>query len=121
MSFETDDAVLEQVGYRLMGQGVYFESVEHSTDRIEIDYETVAPGEGVPHRQIGRVITVFRDAIEEGWEPTTIEARVHDSEDGTLRGTWHMNEEWLYELESGDLSEVEFSGQVLETLEEPRS
>lgn len=118
MSFETNDAVLEQVGYRLMGQGVYFESVDHAGDRLEIEYETVAPGEGVPHRQIGRVITVFREAIEEGWEPTTIEARVLDSDAGTLRGTWRMDERWLYELENGDLSEVEFSGRVLETLEE---
>ncbi|KYH25495.1 hypothetical protein HAPAU_21670 [Halalkalicoccus paucihalophilus] len=117
MSFETNDEVVEQVGYRLMGQGVYFESVERSEDRIEIEYETVAPGEGVPHRQIGRVITVFRDAIEEGWEPVTIEATAVDT-DGDLRGTWRMDEQWLYELENGDLSEVEFSGRVLDTLEE---
>ncbi len=117
MSFETNDAVVEQVGYRLMGQGVYFESVEQSADRLEIEYETVAPGEGVPHRQIGRVITVFRDAIEEGWEPTTIEARA-TSTDGDCRGTWRMDEAWLAALESGELSEVEFSERVLDTLEE---
>lgn len=117
MSFETNNEVVEQVGYRLMGQGVYFESIERSEDRIEIEYETVAPGEGVPHRQIGRVITVFRDAIEEGWEPTTIEATATDT-DGAVRGTWRMDESWLNALERGELSEVEFSERVLDTLDQ---
>lgn len=118
MSFETNDEVVEQVGYRLMGQGVYFESVEEDNNHLEIEYETVAPGEGVPHRQIGRVITAFRDAIEEGWEPTTIEATVTDDDDN-LRGTWRMDVDWLYALEDGELSEVEFSERVLDTVEEP--
>lgn len=119
MSFETDDDAVEQAGYRLMGQGVYFRTVERSDDRIEIEYETVAPGDGVPHQQIGRMINVFRDAIEEGWEPTTIEATVVDADEEYLRGAWRMDEEWLHALEDGDLTETEFSGRVLDTLEEP--
>jgi hypothetical protein len=30
-----------------------------------------------------------------------------------------MDESWLHALEDGELSEVEFSGYVLDTLEEP--
>lgn len=118
MSFETDDDVIEQVGYRLMGQGVYFESIDRYDDRIEIEYETIAPGEGVPHQQIGRMINIFREAIDEGWEPVDIEATA-TSTDGDLRGIWRMDEEWLHALEDGELSEVDFSERVLQTLEEP--
>ncbi|MEM4782104.1 MAG: hypothetical protein QXG03_11175 [Halalkalicoccus sp.] len=119
MSFETDDDAVEQAGYRLMGQGVYFREVDRYDDRIEIEYETVAPGNGVPHQQIGRMINVFREAVEEGWEPTTIEATVIDAESDRCRGSWRMKEAWLHALEAGELSEVDFSGRVLDTLDEP--
>lgn len=119
MSFEENDDVIEQVGYRLMAQGVYFESVEKHEDRIEIEYETIAPGEGVPHQQIGRMINIFREAVEEGWEPTTIEATAVDG-DGEIRGTWKMDVEWLHALENDELSEIDFSERVLESLDEPR-
>lgn len=116
MSFETDDEIVEQVGYRLMAQGVYFESVDRYDDRLEITYETLAPGDGIPHQQIGRVITIFRDAIGEGWQPKDIEAVVEDT-DGGLRGTWRMDGAWLDALEAGELSEVDFSERVLDTID----
>ena len=119
MSFEETDDVVEQVGYRLMGQGIYVQSVDKHANRIEIEYETIAPGAGVPHQQIGRMINIFREAVEEGWEPTTIEATAVDG-DGEIRGTWRMDIEWLLALENGELSEVEFSERVLDTLDEPR-
>jgi hypothetical protein len=119
MSFEANDDVIEQVGYRLMAQGVYFESVDKHENRIEIEYETIASGEGVPHHQIGRMINIFREAVEEGWEPTTIEATAVDG-DGAIRGTWRMDVEWLHALEAGELSEIDFSEHVLDSLDEPR-
>lgn len=118
MAFEPNDEILERVSNRLMSQGVYFEAADRGDDRIEIEYRTISPGEGVPHQQIGKVINTFRDVIGEGWEPTTIEATVIDVEEGHRRGSWRMEEEWLHELEAGELSEVEFSGRVLDTLEE---
>lgn len=118
MRADPDDDRLEQIGYQLMGQGVYLRAVESAADPLRIEYETLAPGEGVPHQEVGQVITTFRNAIEEGWEPTDIEARVIDS-DGDPRGTWRMDADWLRALEAGDLSEVEFSQYVLDTIEEP--
>ena len=118
MSFEPENDVVEQVGNRLMSEGVYFTSTDREDDRLLIEYETVAPGDGVPHQQIGRVITAFREAIDRGWEPTTIEATVTDANDDSLRGSWRMEEAWLRALENEELTEVEFSGRVLETIDE---
>lgn len=120
MPLETDDEHLERVSNRLMGRGVYFEAADPGDDRLEIEYGTVAPGDGVPHQQIGKVINAFRELLDEGWEPTTIEATVVDANGGHRRGGWRMDESWLRALEDGELSEVEFSGRVLDTLEEPR-
>jgi hypothetical protein len=119
MPLETDNEILERVSNRLMGQGVYVEAADYEDDRLRIEYETIAPGEGVPHQQIGQVINMFRDELEQGWEPTTIEATVTDANEGRRRGSWRMDESWLHALEDGELSEVEFSGYVLDTLEEP--
>lgn len=119
MPLETDDELLERVSNRLMGRGVYFEAAEREDDRLALEYQTVAPGDGVPHQQIGKVINAFRDLLDEGWEPTTIEATVVDASVDHRRGRWRMEEEWLRALEAGELSEVEFSGRVLDTLEEP--
>lgn len=118
MPLETDDELLERVSNRLMGQGVYFEEADYEDGRLVLEYETVAPGDGVPHQQIGKVINEFRDLLDDGWVPTTIEATVFDVEEGYRRGSWRMEEEWLHALEAGELSEVEFSGRVLDTLEE---
>lgn len=119
MPLETDDEHLERVSNRLMGRGVYFEAADREEDRLVIEYGTVAPGDGVPHQQIGKVINAFRELLDEGWEPTTIEATVVNADDDRRRGSWRMEESWLRALEAGELSEVEFSGRVLETLEEP--
>lgn len=119
MPLETDDEHLERVSNRLMGRGVYFEAADREEDRLEIEYGTVAPGDGVPHQQIGKVINAFRELLDEGWEPTTIEATVVNADDDRRRGSWRMEESWLRALEAGELSEVEFSGRVLDTLEEP--
>lgn len=119
MPLETDDEHLERVSNRLMGRGVYFEAADREEDRLVIEYGTVAPGDGVPHQQIGKVINAFRELLDEGWEPTTIEATVVNADDDRRRGSWRMEESWLRALEAGELSEVEFSGRVLDTIEEP--
>ena len=113
--FEEDDPVIEQVGYRLMSQGVYFQSVERSGQALRIEYETVAPGDGIPRQQMGRVINPFRDALEEGWEPAGLDVWVYDT-DGEFRGRWGMEAEWLESLEAEELTEVEFSRRVLSTV-----
>ncbi|MDX1744796.1 MAG: hypothetical protein R3324_02565, partial [Halobacteriales archaeon] len=68
-----------------------------------------------PHRELGRVINMFRELHPDGWEGAAIEATVTDF-DGDEKGTWHVDQAWLAALESGDLSEVEFSERVVETL-----
>ncbi|MFC7007135.1 hypothetical protein [Halalkalicoccus salilacus] len=65
------------------------------------------------------MINAFRELLDEGWEPTTIEATVVNVDDDRRRGSWRMEESWLRALEAGELSEVEFSGRVLDTIEEP--
>lgn len=112
----SDDAdVLDRVERRLVNHGVYVDAIEAEEDRIRLEYESVAPGDGVQPREAGRVINTFREF--EAWEPRSIEATVYDA-DGDRRGSWRMDVEWLEALEAGDLSEVEFSERVIASIRE---
>lgn len=117
MTDEAASDAIERIENRLMSHGVYVESIDPTGSALRIEYETVAPGEGVPHQQIGSVVNVFREHVGEGWTITDIEATVTDP-DGTTRGRWRMDADWLEELEAGELTEVEFSERVLETVDE---
>ena len=107
-----------RVESRLTSHGVYVDDVEQSEEGYSLTYESIAVAdEGVvPHREVGRVINVFRDLHDDDWSGARIEGDVLDL-DGNRRGTWHVEAEWLDALHNGDLTEVEFSRKVVDTIE----
>jgi len=117
MDDEADDFEF-RVESRLTSHGVYVDEVEQSEEGYSLTYESIAvANEGVvPHREVGRVINVFRDLHGDDWSGVRIEGAVLDL-DGNRRGTWHVEADWLDALHSGDLTEVEFSQRVVDTIE----
>ena len=109
----TDDEDFEfRIESRLTSHGVYVDEVAEREGGYAVTYESIsADSEGVvPHREVGRVINVFRDLHDEDWSGADIDAVVTDFE-GEERGRW------LDRLHNGDLTEVEFSEKVVETIE----
>lgn len=102
---------------RLMSHGVYVTDLEAvDGGGFRVTYESMAADAGaIPHREVGRVINVFRDLHDDDWEGADIEGTVLDLE-GHERGRWHVEAAWLDELHNGDLSETEFSGRVIGTV-----
>ena len=102
----------------LTSHGVYVDEVVDTPEGYEVTYESIsADSEGVvPHREVGRVINVFRDLHDEDWAGADIDAVVTDLE-GEERGRWHVEAGWLDRLHNGDLTEVAFSEKVIETVE----
>ncbi|WP_158057365.1 hypothetical protein [Halorussus halophilus] len=117
-----DEADLhERLEMRLTSHGVYVTDFEVTDETLSIEYETATPGgDGVPHREMGRVLNLLLDAQKEEWEPRDVEATVFDidREETGKRGTWHAERDWLLAHEDGELSEVELSQRVLDTIEE---
>ncbi|QDX39471.1 hypothetical protein [Salarchaeum sp. JOR-1] len=107
-----------RVAARLTSHGVYVDEVVDAGGRYEVTYESLsADGEGVvPHREVGRVINVFRDLHDDDWRGADIDATVTDF-DGVEQGRWHVESEWLDALHNGSLTEVEFSERVVGTIE----
>lgn len=104
---------------RLMGQGVYVTDVAYEDGALHVGHETVAP-QGVPGREVGRVLEVLISAREDGWEPTDVHGWVFDADTGgegrERRGSWRAKEGWFHALANGNLSETDFSTLVLSTL-----
>lgn len=115
-----DDELTSRIESRLMSHGVYVDEVVEKDEGYRLTYESVAAdGAGaVPHREVGRVINVFRDFHDDDWEGVDIEATVTDL-DGAELGEWHVEQEWIAALHGDDLSEVEFSERVIDTIEAP--
>lgn len=111
---EPEHLDVDQLEARLMSHGVYVTDVGRGEEAVELAYESVAAANGIPHGEIGRVINVFRDLL--GEESTDIDATVSNL-DEEVQGTWHVEAEWIERLEAGHLSETEFSGKVLDTVE----
>jgi hypothetical protein len=110
-----------QVESRLTSHGVYVTEVEESEGTYEVTYESMAVDEGViPHREVGRVINVFRDLHTDDWEGVDISGTVLDL-DGNRQGTWHVEAGWIDELHNDDLTELEFSKRVIGTIETAES
>lgn len=107
----------ERLEQRLMSHGVYVTDLEVSDGTLHIAYETATPGTGVPQREVGRVLNRVLEAHEQGWEPMDLKGIVSDI-DGEERGTWQADEEWLVGHEAGDLSDVDLSQRVLDTIED---
>ena len=112
---ETGDLDDDQLEARLMSHGVYVTEVERGSEAVELEYESIAAKRGIPHGEIGRITNVFRDLL--GGSSTGIEATVSNL-DGEVQGRWTVEAEWLDELRENEVSETEFSGRVLETIEE---
>ena len=114
---DTDDFRF-QIESRLTSHGVYVDTVEDVDGTYEVTYESLSgDSEGiVPHREVGRVINVFRDLHDDDWSGADIEAVVTDLE-GVELGRWHVDREWIDRLHNGDLTKVDFSENVIETIE----
>lgn len=106
-----------QVESRLTSHGVYVQTVEEIEGAYQVTYESMrADGGVVPHREVGRIINVFRDLHTEDWTGTDIRGIVLNLE-GQELGTWHVESAWLDELHNGDITETEFSERVIGTIE----
>ena len=126
------DDLREQLEQRLMSHGVYVTSLERRAETLRIEYETATPGEGVPRREIGRVLNRLLDALDEGWEATDVRGVVYhidtggddeteDAEEESPsgeRGTWRADADWLRAHDRGELSDVDLSQRVLDTVED---
>lgn len=117
-----------QLESRLMSDGIYVTDVdlpaasasagdEHDGS-YEVRYESVATVENgvIPHREVGTVINMFRELHEDDWRGADIDAVVLDLEGNEL-GRWHVEQSWLAALADGELSEVEFSAKVIDSIE----
>jgi hypothetical protein len=113
-----DEDFAFRIESRLTSHGVYVDEVRESDEGYELGYESISTdSEGiVPHREVGRVVNVFRDLHEDDWKGADIRAEVRDLE-GDPVGRWHVEQAWLDDLHNGDLSEVEFSEKVVATIE----
>lgn len=100
---------------RLTAFGVYLTDFEESDDGYAITYESIASDEtgSIPHREVGRIVNVFRDVED---DPVAINGTVTDL-DGEPMGEWRSEREWLAALEDGDMTELEFSEQVIDSIE----
>lgn len=117
MSGDQIDDFEFQVESRLTSHGVYVQTVEEDDGGYDVTYESMAANEGViPHREVGRVINVFRDLHGDDWEGADITGTVLDL-DGNEQGTWHVEAAWIDELHNDDLTEVEFSERVIDSIE----
>lgn len=107
-----------QVESRLMAHGIYVQQCTEEDGRYSLRYESMAAETGViPHRELGRVINVFRDLHDDDWSGVTIDATVLDL-DGNEQVEWYVDADWLDSLHNGELTEIEFSERVVSTLEE---
>lgn len=105
---------------RLMGDGIYLTEFERADDGedVTLEYEVVTEAPTITSREVGVVVrTLLALAEERDWEPGTLEA-TSTTTDGDRRGTWRVEGEWFRRL-GDDLSQVEFSQRVLDTISVP--
>jgi|AntRauTorcE11898_2_1112593.scaffolds.fasta_scaffold00956_4 hypothetical protein len=114
---------------RLMSDGIYVDEVNVPPDgataeeaTYELRYESIATAENgvIPHREVGTVINMFRELHEDDWQGADIDSVVTDL-DGNVLGRWHVEQAWLAALADGELSEVDFSAKVIDSIEPARS
>lgn len=113
----TDESLRSNLETRLMSHGIYVQHLETESDRIAITYESASVDAGtLQHREVGRVINAVRDLRSEDWHERSIDGIVLDF-DGTERATWRAKRQWLVDLREGELSEVDFSEKVIDSIE----
>lgn len=102
----------------LRTNGISVESCEGG-EPVELTYMTAFPGREVDRGEIGRVCNTFIDLLaSDRWEPARVDATVVRTP-GDLLASWHAEPDWFRGVEAGDLSEVEFSTRVVETITYP--
>ncbi|UPV73440.1 hypothetical protein M0R89_12910 [Halorussus limi] len=112
-----DSDLRERLEQRLMSHGVYVTDLATDDATLRIEYETASSGEGVPHREVGRVLNRLLALQDEGWDPIDVRADVSSIEEDP-RGAWRADAEWLAAHARGDLSDVDLSQRVIDTIEE---
>ncbi|SNR50305.1 hypothetical protein [Halorubrum vacuolatum] len=111
----TGDESTADVEPTLRSYGISVESIANE-DPLELTYMTAFPGREVHRREVGRALNALIERAEAGaWEPTRVEATVVRSP-GDVLGEWAAEGEWFEALIDGELTEVEFSTRVLQTL-----
>lgn len=112
----------ERLEARLTSDGVYVTNMDRGNGVLSVEYESIDAGSigEVPHQEMGRVVNVYRELADENdydrEDYVRLEATVTDLE-GEPVGTWHAEADWLRALADGELSEVEFSSRVLDTID----
>lgn len=120
-----------------MSQGIYVTDCTRTEGTLHVGYETMAPGEGVPQKEVGQLLNALLDlggvdtperdsvaAFERAgqWEPEDVQVWVFEGageadEDRPQRGRFEVREGWFHALAVGYLSETDFSTLVLSTLD----
>ncbi|NHX36483.1 hypothetical protein G9C84_08445 [Halolamina sp. R1-12] len=104
---------------RLTNHGCYLQSVAVDGDTYQLTYQSTAADEHgeIPHQQVGDVVNDFRKLFDRrDWPVRDVEATVTDLADEEL-GAWRADADWFDALEAGEMTEVEFSQRVLDSLE----
>jgi len=104
---------------RLTNHGCYLREAAVDDDGYHVTYQSAAAdanGE-IPHQQVGDVVNDFRKLFDRrDWPVRSVEATVTDLDDDPL-GSWRAERSWFVALADGDLTEVEFSERLLDSLE----
>ncbi|ELY63976.1 hypothetical protein [Natrinema versiforme] len=113
---------------RLMSHGLYLTSFAWLDDTeppgedgagIELEYEAVSEVPAVTSDEVGAVLrTLLTIGDEREWTPGRLEVTSLTT-DGDVRGWWYVEREWFDRL-GKDLSQLEFSQRVLDTVKNYR-
>jgi len=104
---------------RLTNHGCYLQSVAVEDDAYRFTYQSAAADQHgeIPHQQIGDIVNDFRDLFDqEDWPVRSAEATVTDLADERI-GEWRVDADWFDALDAGEISDIEFSQRVLDSLE----
>ncbi|MFC6734828.1 hypothetical protein [Halolamina salina] len=103
---------------RLTNHGCYLQSIAVEDGVYRLSYQSAAADQHgeIPHQQVGDVVNDFRELFEQrDWPVRDVTATVTDLDDEPL-GEWRADADWFAALDSGEMSEVEFSQRVLDSL-----
>ena len=105
---------------RLTNHGCYLQSLAVEDGAYELTYQSAAADQHgeIPHQQVGDVVNDFRELFEQrDWPVRNVVATVTDLDDERV-GSWRADADWFAALDSREMSEVEFSQRVLDSLSE---
>ena len=104
---------------RLTNHGCYLQSIAVEDGTYRLTYQSAAADQHgeIPHQQVGDVVNDFRKLFDRrDWPVRDVAATVTDLDDETL-GVWRADADWFDALAAGEMSEVDFSRRVLDSLE----